>query len=229
MPDDMSFEEGALMEPLSVAVHAVGRVQQRAGPAPSTVAVVGAGPIGLLVAAAAFVAGASECLLLDVNPSRLEFAAAYLPKLRTKLLPSSNKKNDDDDVLDNAKATADDIKDTLFEGQDKIDAVYECVGLEATIGLAMYLARPGGVVMMIGLGKNKVVMPTDVIVMRQVDVLGNFRYANVYKKSIELVHQRKILVKELVTHRFALEDTLSAFQTATQGGNGVIKIQIGDF
>ncbi|KAF7732738.1 hypothetical protein EC973_000009 [Apophysomyces ossiformis] len=217
IPDSMSFEEGALMEPLSVAVHSVDRTPVREG---SRVLVLGSGPIGLLVAATAFAKGAKECFLLDINPSRLTFAKTYLPQVQTIQLPIAEEVQDD--MLDWAQLQVTQLKLDLA----MIDVAFECTGVNACIALAMYAVRRGGVVMLIGLGKGRTVMPTDLITTREIDVRGNFRYANAYKKSIELVHQKKISLQGLVSHRFRLEDAVDAYETARTGGSGVLKIQI---
>ncbi|KAI8141887.1 sorbitol dehydrogenase [Fennellomyces sp. T-0311] len=220
MPETMRFEDGALIEPLSVAVHAVGRTPVKQG---SMVAIFGAGPVGLLTAAAAYAQGASQCLVLDINASRLAFAATYLPNIQPVVMPTTT--TGDKDVLDWAQVQSETIKKQFSE----VDVAFDCTGVETCINIAVFLTRPGGTVMLIGMGKRSTVMPTDIIVTRQVDVLGNFRYANTYPKAIDLVQQGAVPLDGLVTHRFALEDTLQAFELAKKNAEGVIKIQIGDF
>ncbi|KAI7854698.1 sorbitol dehydrogenase-like protein [Circinella umbellata] len=217
MPESMSYEDGALIEPLSVAVYAVDRTPVKQE---SIVAVLGAGPVGLLTAAAAFAQGAKSVLILDINSSRLEFASKYLPNIQTMLLPKIAS-------LDEAQQQSEKIQ-KAFDSQE-IDVTFECTGVEVCVNMAVHLTRPGGSVMLIGLGKPSTIMPTNAIITKQVNIQGNFRYANSYPKSIQLVQQEKIPLKGLVTHRFALEDTLKAFKLAKQNAEGVMKIQIGDF
>lgn len=221
----MSYEDGALMEPLSVAVHAVTRTFDALPNEARTVAVLGAGPIGLLVAATAYAKGAKECILFDINESRLAFAKTYLPQVHTMQLPLAPKGQDS---LDWARAQLPQILQAQNAG-DGYDAVFECTGQDTCIGLSLLLARRGGVTQLIGLGKGRAPMPTDAIVTREVTVLGNFRYANAYPTAIELVQSGALSLEGLVTNRFKLEDTLQAFETAMRGDVGVIKIQIGDF
>ncbi|KAI9488987.1 sorbitol dehydrogenase-like protein [Zychaea mexicana] len=221
IPGSMSFEDGALIEPLAVAVHAVNRTHVKQG---SVVAVFGAGPVGLMTAAAAYAQGASQCLILDINPSRLEFAKKYLPAVQTMAMPKVSSTLEEDE----AQQQSANIQKAFPKFQD-VDVVFECTGVETCVNIAMYLTRPGGAVMLIGIGKRATVMPIDIIVSRQINILGNFRYANTYAKAIELVKDGKIPLDGLVTHRFALEDTLQAFELAMKNSEGVIKIQIGDF
>ncbi|KAG1059652.1 hypothetical protein G6F42_028243 [Rhizopus arrhizus] len=86
MPDSMTYEQGALIEPLAVAVHAVKRTSIESC---SSIIIIGAGPIGLLVAAVAYARGASSCLVMDMDQTRLDFAQQYLPRIKTELLPTS--------------------------------------------------------------------------------------------------------------------------------------------
>ncbi|KAG0167951.1 L-arabinitol 4-dehydrogenase [Apophysomyces sp. BC1034] len=212
----MSFEEGALIEPLSVAVHSVDRTPVREG---SRVLVLGAGPIGLLVAAVAYAKGATHCTILDINASRLAFAKTYLPQIQTVQL---SRPENQDDLLDWAQLQIARLElDTVMA-----DVAFECTGAESCIALSMYAVRRGGVVMLIGLGNGRAMMPTDIITTREVDVRGNFRYANAHKKAIDLVGQDKIQLDRLVTHRFRLEDTIDAYETARKGGDGILKILI---
>ncbi|KAI9278548.1 chaperonin 10-like protein [Phascolomyces articulosus] len=219
IPESMSYEDGALIEPLSVAVYAVNRTPVKQG---STVVVLGAGPVGLLTAAAAYAQGAKHCLILDINAPRLEFASKYLPNIQTMLLPKITS-------LDDAQGQSEKIVKSYFDDEQGIDVTFDCTGVEICINMAVHLTRAGGTVMFIGLGKPSMLMPTNVIITKQVNLLGNFRYAHAYKKSIEWVEQGKIPLNGLVTHRFALEDTLRAFDLAKQNAEGVMKIQIGDF
>lgn len=224
----MTYEQGALIEPLAVAVHAIRRTTQvvKSG---SCVAVIGAGPIGLLVAAAAFAQGATRCVIFDINPSRLAFAMTYLPAIETIELP----KRLNDDVLTCLEWAKQLVENTLFKSKtlkpETIDCVYECTGVEASIGLAMHLVRRGGIVMLIGMGTSQCMMPIDLISTREIDVLGNFRYSHAHQKAIDMVSQGKISTGGLVSHRFALKDTLDAFQLVKRGDEGVIKVQIGSF
>lgn len=216
MPDNMTYEQGALIEPLAVAVHAVKRTPVDEN---SSVVIIGAGPIGLLVAAVARAKGAS-CLVMDINQKRLDFAQVYLPSIKTELLPLPPKTD--------ALSWAEKQSALLQLNVDTIDVVFECTGVETSIGLAMHIVRRGGVVMLIGMGTVQCVMPIDLISTREIDVKGNFRYANVHPEAIALVSEGKISTEGLVSHRFPLEKAAIAFEQAKQSSD-VIKIQIGSF
>lgn len=225
----MSYQDGALIEPLAVAVHAVSiRTQVRPG---STVAVIGAGPVGLLTAATAYATGAGSCIIMDIDASRLSFASKYLPGIETLQLPIKPR---EEDLLDWSMAQASSIIQstslTNKKEEDQVDIVYECTGVESCISLSVFLARRGGKVMLIGMGnKGCTLMPTDILTTREVDIFGNFRYANSYPKAIELVEKKKIKLDGLVTHQFPLENALEAFKHAQAAPEGTIKVEIGDF
>ncbi|CAO0802117.1 unnamed protein product [Mucor circinelloides] len=216
MPDSMTYEQGALIEPLAVAVHAVKRTSIESG---SSIIIIGAGPIGLLVAAVAYARGASSCLVMDMDQTRLDFAQQYLPRIKTELLPTS--------PTSDALAWAEQQAVLLQLSADTIDVVFECTGAESSVCLAMHTVRRGGVVMLIGLGTVQCVMPIDLISTREIDIRGNFRYAQAHQEAIALLASGHVSTEGLVTHRFPLEQAVDAFEQAQQS-SGAIKIHITD-
>lgn len=219
MPDSMTYEQGALIEPLAVAVHAVKRTPVvEPGSSSSSIIVIGAGPIGLLVAAVACAQGASNCLVMDIDQTRLDFAKQYLPSIETELLPTPS-------TADDALAWAEQQAVLLQLSADTIDVVFECTGAETSICLAMHTVRRGGVVMLIGMGTVQCVMPIDLISTREIDVRGNFRYAQAHQEAIALVANGRVSTEGLVTHRFPLDQAVEAFEQAKQSSH-VIKIHI---
>jgi L-iditol 2-dehydrogenase len=224
MSESMTYQDGALIEPLAVAVHSVSRTPVTQG---SNALVFGAGPIGLLVAATVFAKGASQVTIFDINEHRLAFAKEYLPQIQTVQLPLPPK--DTPDLLAWSQELIENMVQSGTFDRELIDVCYECTGVESCIQMAMFSARRGGVVMLIGLGKGSALLPTEVMSVREVDVRGNFRYCHAYPEAIQLVSQGKVPLKGLVTQQFKLEDTLEAFETVMKGGAGVVKVQIGDF
>jgi L-iditol 2-dehydrogenase len=224
MSEEMSYQDGALIEPLAVAVHSVNRTPIKQG---SHALVFGAGPIGLLVAATVYAKGAKQVTIFDINEHRLAFAKEYLPQIKTVQLPLAS--SDTEDVLAWSQELIEKLVADGTIDRELIDVCFECTGVESCIQMAMFSARRGGVVMLIGLGKGRALLPTEVMSVREVDVRGNFRYAHAYPEAIDLVSQGKVPVQGLVTHQFKLEDTLEAFGTVMRGGAGVVKVQIGDF
>ncbi|KAK4513211.1 uncharacterized protein ATC70_013006 [Mucor velutinosus] len=217
MPDCMTYEQGALIEPLTVAVHVVKRTPVVELGSSSSIIAIGAGPIGLFVAAVAHARGVSDCLVMDIDQTRLDFAQQYLPGIKTELLPMPMH------LLQVAWAEQQAV--LLQLSADAIDVVFECTGAETSICLAMHTVRRGGVVMLIGMGMVQCVMPIDLISTREIDDRGNFRYAQAHEEAIALAAHGYVSMEELVTHRFSLSQTVDAFEQAQQSSH-VIKIHI---
>lgn len=141
LPPTMTFTEGALLEPLSVVLHAFERSPLRLG---SPALICGAGPIGLIALAAAKASGAFPLVITDVDASRLEFAKQFVPECETFLVPMQG--------LPAEHATA---IQKLFLGLGSVEPsiVYECTGVQSSVHTAAFACRRGGEVMVIGVGR----------------------------------------------------------------------------
>eukprot|EP00088_Acartia_fossae_P043635 TRINITY_DN4600_c0_g1_i10.p1 TRINITY_DN4600_c0_g1~~TRINITY_DN4600_c0_g1_i10.p1 ORF type:complete len:364 (-),score=81.80 TRINITY_DN4600_c0_g1_i10:24-1088(-) len=210
LPDNMTLEEGALMEPLAVGVHACQRAGVCLG---KKVLICGAGPIGLVNLLTAKAMGASEVVITDIMDNRLEVAKSlgadhvYKVKMGAK-----------------AEDMAQDIKNIL--GGTGAHVTIECSGVESSIRFGIFSTRSGGCLVLVGLGRPEVTLPIVNAACREVDIRGIFRYANCYPKAIDLVASGRVNVKPLITHRFQLEETVKAFETAKTGAGGAIKVMI---
>jgi len=206
LPDHVTFEEGALLEPLAVGIHATNRAGVGLG---STVLVCGAGPIGLVNILTAKAKGASLVCVTDIDDSRLqkakELGADFIVKITSK---------------DSIK-TAQLIEETMGE---KPDITIECSGAPSSLQAAIYATKSGGVVVLVGLGAEMVEMPVVNAGVREVDIRGIFRYVNCYPTALAMVASGKVDVKPLITHRFKLEESIKAFEAAKRGEG--IKIMI---
>ena len=206
LPDDVSLEEGALLEPLSVGIHAARRAGVGLG---DTILVGGAGPIGLTALLAARAAGASRVIVSDVVPSRLEVA---------KRLGAS-------DVLD-VRST--DLAGEVMRltGGVGVDATIECSGAAASQAAGLEALRRGGVIVLVGLGAPTVTFPATTLSNRELDVRGVFRYANTYPAAVSLVASGQVDLKPLVTHHFPLDRVGEAMETAHSRTGGAIKVVV---
>jgi len=225
LPDNLTLEDGAMIEPLSVAVHAVANL---AGLRTNhTIAVWGAGPIGLLCMATAKALGASRVIAVDILPSRLEFAKSYAATqtfLSPPPLPNETKSA-------HSRRTAEAMREQLWieeRGPKSIDIVVDASGAELSIQTAIRIAKPGGTYIQIGMGTAEVEIPITMLLIKELNFKGSFRYGpGDYPLSIALVSQGKIDLKPLVTHRFPFTEATSAFKTTRAGksedGKGVIK------
>ncbi|ELU06025.1 hypothetical protein CAPTEDRAFT_149787 [Capitella teleta] len=211
LPDHVSFEEGALLEPLSVGVHACKRAGVSIG---NKVLVCGAGPIGLVCMMVAKAMGASIVVMTDISAERLEFA----------------KKVGADDVIRvesrDPKVNASIIEKTLGSAAD---VTIECSGAEPSVQAGIYATKSGGMLVLVGLGAAEVKLPIVNAATREVDIRGIFRYANSYPTALAMVASGAVNVKPLVTHHFPLEKTLDAFETALTGAGGAVKVVIDCF
>lgn len=187
IPDDLSDEAAALLEPLSVGVHAcrLGRVG-----AGSRVLVTGAGPIGLVTAQVARACGATRVWVSDVNPHRLAAAAAV-------------------------GATALDVAGRDLADHDvEPDVLVECSGHPGATVAALRLLAPGGRAVLVGLGADELPLPLDVVQRREITLTGAFRYANTWPTAIALVSAGLVDLDRLVTARFGLDQVEDALTVA---------------
>ncbi|XP_076380696.1 sorbitol dehydrogenase isoform X2 [Megalopta genalis] len=210
LPDDVSLEEGALMEPLSVGVHACKRANIGIE---SSVLILGAGPIGLVSLLTAKAMGARKVIILDLVQERLEVAK----KLGAdETLVINREKCNETEITKK-------IHDLLGEEPDKtIDAT----GAQSMIRLAILATRSGGVAVLVGMGAPEVQIPLFDALSREVDIRGVFRYVNDYADALNLLATKKIDVTPLITHHFNIEDTVAAFDAAKSGQTDVIKVMI---
>ena len=203
LPDPMSYEEGAMMEPLAVGIHAARLSQISLG---DSVAVLGAGPIGLVSLQAAVAAGATLTIATDVIPSRLQIARQLGA---THTLDASN-----------------DVAEAVMElTEDRgVDVVIDCVGLAETARQAIRLARRGGHIQIVGMAADTADdFPIFGISIAELSLSGTFRYANCYPSAIAAVRDGKIDVKSLITHRFPLTKIPEAMAWVAENNEQVIK------
>jgi L-iditol 2-dehydrogenase len=207
LPENVSLDEGALMEPLSVGVYAIHRSGIKAG---ENVAVFGAGPIGLVTLQVARAAGAGAITVIDLEQGRLDTA---------KRLGATH--------VINAKAV--NAVETLMQqtGGRGVDIVFEAAGSQRTAGDAVRIAKRGGRVVMIGLPpEDNFPYPLVYAMAREIDILTVFRYANVYPAAIALVAEGRVDTKSLITHRFPLEKAEDALLLSDSRADGVIKAMV---
>ncbi len=212
----MSYEDGALLEPLSVALAAIERSNLRLGDA---TVICGAGPIGLASLLCAKAAGAEPIVITDIDQGRLDFARELTKnspgRVSTHLVQSGKK----------TEEIAEEIKAAL--GGLEADVVLECTGVESSLAAAIFAVRFGGTVFVVGVGKNEMSFPFMRLSTREIDLKFQYRYANTWPKAIRLVDSGVLAgIRKLVTHRFPFEDAVKAFETSADVKTGAIKVQI---
>lgn len=207
MPEGMSFEEGALIEPFSVALYSI----RRGGLSPGNrVAILGAGTIGLMTLLAACECGASEVFITDISDYKL--------KVAEKLGATTTINVQKEDPIKSIKY--------LTNGRG-VDIVFDAVGIDATFNQALKLVKVGGKVVIIGLGFGELsTAPVIDIPTKELDVIGILRYANIFPEAIRLVARKKLPLTELITHRLDLSELVKGMELLASGREDVIKVMI---
>jgi len=205
LPDNMNLEEGALMEPLSVGVHACKRANIKIG---DVCLITGAGPIGLVTLLSAKAMGASKIVITDMIDVKLEMAK----KLGADHALKIEKNMTEEQIVKK-------VHELLGE---EPNVSFDCTGVESCVRVCVSSTGLAGVVVLVGLGKIEMTLPLTNALIKEVDVRGVFRYVNDYPTSIEMVSSGRVNVKPLITHHYTLEQSLDAFNTAkTQEGNPI--------
>ena len=183
LPESLSDEEGALMEPLSVGIWACRKASVSAG---DRVLVTGAGPIGLLAQQCALAFGATEVTVSDVNQQRLEFA------LRTGATRT---------------LTPQDGFDL------EADVLIECSGHPDALTSGIKALRPAGTAVLVGMGPGEEgTVPLSAIQRQEIWVTGTFRYANTYPTAIALAASGRVDLKAIITGHYGLEEAEAALK-----------------
>jgi len=202
LPEHVSLQEGALIEPLAVAVHIVKQAEVKPG---QSVVVMGAGPVGLLCLAIAKAYGASTLVSVDIQPSRLEFAKGYAATHTFTPARVSGEEN-----------AANLLKQIGFP--EGVDAVIDASGAEPSIQTSIHAVRRGGVYVQGGMGKADITFPIMALCMKEIAAKGSFRYGGGdYKLAVDLVTQGKVDVKKLITGTVKFEEAEEAFKSVKAG------------
>jgi 2-desacetyl-2-hydroxyethyl bacteriochlorophyllide A dehydrogenase len=206
LPETFSLEQGALVEPAAVAAHAVSRAPNLTG---RNVAVLGAGPIGNLVAQAARAQGAGV-LITDLSEHRLEIAR------RCGLTQTSNPATE---TLDAAAGR--------FFGDAGFQCAFECVGVEATIAAAIQAIRKGGTIVVVGVFGQKPRVDLGLVQDRELNVRGTLMYRrDDYERAIELIASGAIATAPLESMHFPLERYKAAYEFIDAQRDKIMKVFI---
>ena len=205
LPDNVSFEEGALVEPLAIGVHAAKKARVAPG---DTALVLGAGTIGLVTALAAIAAGCSHVIVADSKQEKLDFIRDHY-----------------DARFSTFNVATGDLKAHIL-AEGGVDIVFEASGSPQAILSTTGFLVPGGKVVLIGMPQAPA--PIDIVEAqcKEIEFLTIFRYANVYDRTIKYIASGQINVKPLITHRYDFANVENAFRFAATMPGDAIKIMI---
>jgi len=206
LPDNVSFAEGAMVEPFAIGMQAALRARIQ----PGDVAVVtGAGPIGMMVALAALAGGCAKVIVADLAQQKLDIIAGYdgieVVNIRETLV---------------AEAVA------ATTGGWGADVVFECSGAAPAVLGMHQLARPGGTIVLVGMPVDPV--PVDIVGLqaKELRLETVFRYANVYDRAIALMASGKVDLKPLISDSIPFADSIAGFDRAVEARDTDVKLQI---
>ena len=203
LPDGISFDEGAVIDPASIALHVANRGNIAPG---DNVAIMGAGAIGLLSGDGARIRGAARVIVIERNPGRLAKAARM-----------------GFETIDPSAGDPVAIVREMTAGLG-VDVVLECAGVPATVQLALGMLRRGGRCAAVGIPTQGVEIAMQRLVLDELELVGCRASAGEMRRVMPLVEQGRMRVREVMTHRFALSDYAQALATFNDPSSGAIKI-----
>lgn len=207
LPDNVTFAEAAMVEPLAVGVHAATKAKIRPG---DIGVVLGAGPIGLVTALAALAAGCARVYVSDLAPKKLEIAES----------------------LSGAIIGVNVAKDNLVERVKRetegwgADVVFEATGSPRAAAQIFEPLAPGGCVVMIGGQVEPISYDAGAAMVREARVENIFRYAHVFPRCVAMLSSGAVDVKPLITRTFDFNDSVRAFEIAASAPPADVKMQI---
>jgi D-xylulose reductase len=206
LPDNVSFAEGAMVEPFAVGLQAATKAKLKPG---DTAVVVGSGTIGIMVALAALAGGAGRVIIADLAAEKLAIAARYQGIIPVNIRTES--------LVD---------KVSELTGGWGADAVFEASGSPKAFDSLIDLVAPAGALVLVGMPVDRV--PFDVVraQTKEIRIETVFRYANVYDKALALISSGKVDLKPLLSGTYPFEQSVQAFERAAEARPSDIKLQI---
>ena len=207
LPDHMTYDEGAMIEPLAVTVHAAKRFPEIKG---AKAVILGAGPIGILLAQSCKALGAEKVMITDVSDYRLQLA-----------------KNVGADFAVNTREK--DFGEALVEclGPDKADVIYDCAGTDITMGQAIQYARKGSTIILVAVFGKPATVDLAVLNDHELDLNTSMMYRHEdYVDAIRFVSEGRILLKPLMSRHFAFEDYPAAYEYIDDNREKTMKVLI---
>lgn len=206
LPENVSFAEGAMVEPLAVGMQAATKARIKPG---DTALVIGCGPIGIMTALAALAGGAGRVIVADLAREKLDIAAGY-----SGIIPV------------NIKATSLSAEIERLTSGWGVDVAFEASGSPGAFENLFDLIAPGGTAVLIGMPPESVKFDVVRAQSREARIETVFRYANVYEKAVTLLSSGKVNLLPLLSATFPFEESVKAFERAAECRPGDVKLQI---
>jgi D-xylulose reductase len=206
LPDNVSFAEGAMVEPFAIGMQAAARARIVPG---DIAAVIGAGPIGIMVALAALAGGCARVFISDFSKEKLAIAARY-------------------DGIVPVNIAEGPLAATIARETDDwgADIVFEASGSPKAFSDIFNIVRPGGAVVLVGLPIEPVTLDVPGAISKEVRIETVFRYANIFDRALALIASGKVDLKPLITGTFDFRQSIAAFERAASGLPTDVKLQI---
>lgn len=204
IPDTMTLEEAALVEPLSIALHALALAALSPG---AHIGILGAGPIGLSVLLAAKAQGAGCICMTDPIDARLRMASGAGA-----------------DWVGNP-ATADVVDEIARRAPLLFDAVFECSGEQDAINQAVQILKPGGTLLLVGIpgASNRVSFDINLLRRKELTLQNVRRQNGCVQRAIDMVAQGKVSAQQIITHTFPFAQTPAGFEMVAGYRDSVVK------
>jgi D-xylulose reductase len=206
LPDNVSYAEGAMIEPLAVGLQAAEKAKIIPG---ETALIMGCGPIGLVIALTALAGGCSKVFIADIASEKLKMCENY-----ENLIPIDLNKEDPIEVIK---------KNTDNWGAN---IIFEASGAPKAYDVIFDSICPAGKVVIIGNPMNPIPMDFATLLTKEIEIKTVFRYAHQYERAINLLSSNKIDVKPMITDTVAFDDSIKAFERAAKNLPEDVKIQI---
>ena len=207
LPETMSYDEGAMIEPLAVTVHAAKRFPELKG---ARVAILGCGPIGILLMQSCKALGAASVLVTDVSDYRLSVARS---------VGADYAVNTGETDMEQA------LRDAF--GSDKADVIYDCAGSDITMGQAIRCARKCSTIVLVAVFSKMASVDLAVLNDHELELNTSMMYRHEdYVDAIRLVSEGKVQLRPLMSRHFAFRDYLEAYQYIDENREMTMKVII---
>lgn len=215
LPESLSFSEGAMVEPLSVALHSVRKGRLEAG---QTALVTGAGAVGLLCARIAKISGASSIIMVDVDANRLRFAKQHGFADKIVLIPMNKEEAESTGDFSTRMARL-----VVKEHGVEADLALECTGVESCLNICIGSVAAGSRVVLVGMGTPRQEVNLGLALVKEVELIGIWRYTHTFQPAIDLIAAGMVDVKPMISHTYDLEQVADALEFALSRPVNLVK------